>query len=132
MIPEVAKLLEGDGYTGQAAFEIAQKIADFERNLDHLRKFFQRQGGVAVEKAHQKDPHDLEIQSDPELVLEINEEVPDKKAQKILKDYNKLICNLKARQAKVDKRNEAESVDQADRYYRRAANQLIRKLKKST
>lgn len=132
MIPEVAKLLAGDGYYGQAAFEIAQKIADFERNLDHQRQLFQKQGGVAFEKFIQKDPDDLEIQSDLELVLEANEEVPDKTAQKILKDYNKLICSLQARQAKVDKRNEAESLDQADRYFRRAANQLIRQLKKST
>lgn len=133
-IPEIATLLKLEGYDSAYALELATKIVDFERNVAFQREHFLKKSselkdGESVQEIPLKYP---EMIDDLRMLEDAYEEQPDRSLAKLMQKYHTFINKVQAREEKRVARETVKAINHADRYYRRAANQLIRQLKNST
>ena len=129
---DVEDLLVAEGMAAAERHELARRIVEYERNTAFQRQLFLGQvvspapaNGVSVQM--QEDLQELADliefaggDDDPATLRFF-----ESQSRKIIKLHERIA----ARQRRVATREAAEALKSADRYHRRAANQLIKQLK---
>lgn len=129
--PLTTILEEGEGLSAPSARELARRIIDYERNVQYQREHFEmlRQGREPELVMDEFGAKSLEMSR---LIAygiksgEISKHDEDYDEYKTLADMYGFIGRYELRKAKREVR---ERVGHADRYLRRAANQLIKQLR---
>lgn len=133
MVPNVSDLLQKDGFSAEDARNLASLIMDYERNVANQRDLL-----IADQSMMPKEA------SLPEAALRdlaVAAKIGELRKQKVThlmgmdaplaREMQEFLEKTAARQAKVAQRDEVTVLKNADRYLRRAANQLIRELKRA-
>ncbi len=128
-IKTISELLVIEGIDPSKAFELAKKILDFERNLEHQRKrFLDLKEGKALQY---ETP--VGALTNVYLARALDQASANKKPifdDKLDKEIAKFFKSLAVREVKDARREAEREVRSADRHYRRAANQLTKCLQK--
>lgn len=130
-IPEIATLLKEDGLSLEVAHEIARRIVQYERNVAYQRERFIDQlankplGRVVTDEA--KESLDL-----AQMLAEartLGKVVIPGIDEKLSKELEQFFGRVGERQVKAATRDAELELKSADRYLRRAANQMIKQLR---
>ena len=131
-VSDVEVLLAAESLAAEVRHELARRIVEYERNVA-----FQRQvllGQVIIPAP--SDGSSAELQADLQeidVLMELAglEDDPEtlRFAQSQAHKFVKLHERIAAKQRRAAAREAAEALKSADRYHRRAANQLIKQLK---
>ena len=126
-LPAVEALLLRDGFESTQAQELELCILDYERNLQHLRDQFEwsEQAGLQLRDVAKAGAEHL---SSAQEVQDITAQIQMKLSRQEKSVLNGL-ANLYRRQAKDQIRKEEQALHSADRHYRRAVNQLLKRLR---
>lgn len=131
-VSDVKALLEADGLAAEARHELARRIVEYERNVA-----FQRQVllGEAINPAP-PDGNSAELQADLQEIEDLiefawveNRAAILRFAQSQARKFVKLHEKIAAKRHRAATRESKDALKSADRYHRRAANQLIKQLK---
>jgi hypothetical protein len=116
-------VLEGIDPTN--AFAVAEKILDFERNLEHQRKrFLDLKEGRGLEYETPIGAlTDVYVASVLDQASESKKPIFD---EKLDKEMAKFLRTLATKEVRDAKREAERDVRNADRHHRRSANQLIK------
>lgn len=130
-VADLQELLKREGLGSFETDELARRLIEFERNVDYQRQRFQ---GEVTGKA--REPIIPEVaKQDLEVAAQINALVDQKRTRllamdrPLARDIAKFLETTAARQVREANRDAAKELKNADRYLRRAANQLIKQLK---
>lgn len=124
----LTKLLILEGLDAAKAHELARKILDYERNLLHLRKKF----------LDSREGRGLDYQTPTGAILdiylagELDKAGKNKKPvfeEKLDQELAKFFRQIAIKEMKDAKRKAEMELRNTDRYFRRAANQLIKSLR---
>jgi hypothetical protein len=124
-IKTINDLLVLEGIDPTKAFELAKRILDFERNLEHQRKRF-------LDLKEGRGPqYETPIGglTDVYLARALDQASASKKPifdEKLDKEIAKFLRILAIKEVRDAKREAEREVRSADRHYRRSANQLIK------
>lgn len=111
-VADVEALLVAEGLADEVRHELARRIVEYERNVDYQRQRFLGEAIIpAPLSGLEGDPATLRV------------------GQQLARQFAKLHEQIASRQRRVIARETTESLKSADRYHRRAANQLIKQLK---
>lgn len=131
-VSDVEALLAADGLAAVACHELARRIVEYERNVAFQRQVFL---GQAINLAP-PDANSAALQADLQEIDDLIEfsgleDDPEtlRFAQSQARKFVKLHERIAAKQRRAAAREAAEALKSADRYHRRAANQLIKQLK---
>lgn len=126
-VSDVEALLAADGFAAVESHELARRIVEYERNVAYERQRFlhNRINAAPADLISAKTQGDLRGIGDwedtpPELSC---------LAESLSRKFVKLHEQIASRQRRVGARESTEALKRADRYHRRAANQLIKQLK---
>lgn len=130
-VSELEPILRSEGLNLAEARELARRLVEFERNVDYQRqRFLEAKSG---EPRKQIIPESAKM--DIELAGQIALLRGSKQTQQIgmdrplAREMQKFFEQVANRQIKQANRDVARELKNADRYLRRAANQLIKQLK---
>lgn len=131
-VGDVEALLAADGFAAEEGRELARRIVEYERNAQYQRQRFL---GEAINPAPAV-VISAELQADLQEIDDLMEfaELEDdaatlRFAQSQSLKLVKLHERIAARKKRINAREATEALKSADRYHRRAANQLIKQLK---
>ena len=127
--------LKGEGFDDTDLGPIAETILEFERNIAHQREIFaKRHAGDddgAGESCPPEDETALTDEIDEMLMIDERHGGPDEDERAWLIEAQKFMRRQQRLKHAKAKRDAVEEIVRADRYMRRAANQLIKALKAS-
>jgi len=127
--------LKGEGFDDTDLGRIAETILEFERNIAHQREIFAtRQAGDdegAGESGPPEDKAALSDEVDEMLMIDERHGGPDEDERAWLIEAQTFMRRQHRLQHARAKRDAVEEILRADRYMRRAANQLVKALKAS-
>ncbi len=131
-VSDVEGLLAKEGFMAPERHELALRIIEYERNMAFQRRQFM---GGAVNLAPANGVS-VRMQEDLQELADLIEFVDADDDPAVLRfaesDSRKIVAlheRIAAKQSRVAAREAADVVKSGDRYYRRAANQLIKQLK---
>jgi hypothetical protein len=130
-VADLEELLKSEGLGPIETLEIAGRLVEFERNIGYQRQRFQEE--VTGKARAQIIPEGAK--QDFEVAAQINTFAEQKRTQllgmdrPLARETAKFIEMTAARQVREANRDAAKELKNADRYLRRAANQLIKQLK---
>ena len=127
--------LKGESLSSADVRHVAEAIFEFERNIAHQREIFKTRHAGDDEGAGKS----IVIESEAALTYEIDESLiiderhggPGEDERAWLIEAQKFMRRQQRLQHARAKRNAVEEIVRADRYMRRAANQLVKALKSS-
>jgi hypothetical protein len=124
-IRTISDLLVLEGIDPTKAFAVAEKILDFERNLEHQRKrFLDLKEGRGLEYETPIGAiTDVYVASVLDQASESKKSIFD---EKLDKEMAKFLRTLATKEVRDAKREAERDVRNADRHHRRSANQLIK------
>ncbi len=128
-IRTISDLLVLEGIDSTKAYELANRILDFERNLEHQRKRFLE---IKEDKALQ---YEIPIGALTDVYVAgiLDKAIESKKLifdEKLDKEMAKFFRSLATKEVMDAKREAERDVRNADRHHRRSANQLIKCLER--
>lgn len=127
--------LKGEGLSGADVRRVAQVISEFERNIAHHREIFATRhadgGEGAGERCPPEDETALTDEIDEMLMIDERHGGPDEDERAWLIEAQKFMRRQQRLKHAKAKRDAVEEIVRADRYMRRAANQLVKALKVS-
>ena len=130
-IPEIAKLLKEEGLSLEVAQELARRIVQYERNVAYQRECFIDQlankplGRVVTDEAQESlDLAQMLIQA-----RTLGKVVIPGIDEKLSKEMEQFFGKVGERQVRAATRDAERELKSADRYLRRAANQMIKQLR---
>ena len=127
--------LKGESLSSAGSRRVAEAIFEFERNITHQREIFATRHAGEDECAGDSDP----LEADAALPDEIDEMLmidkryggPDEDERAWLIEAQTFMRRQQRLNHARARRDAAEAIVRADRYMRRAANQLVKALKSS-
>lgn len=130
-VSELELLLVSDGHNVAEARELARRLIEFERNVDYQRQRFLEELSGEPRKQIIPDAAKMDIEIAGQIALlrgskqthQIGMDRP------LAREMQKLFEQVANRQIRQANRDVARELKNADRYLRRAANQLIKQLK---
>lgn len=124
-------LLKTDGLNPSQANELAKKMLDYERNTNYQRNRLRAEmkGGAFKPVISQEAQNSLDISKQIELAFENKEAHEVGMDRQLARDTQKFFEKIANAEIRSGNRNAVQELKNADRYMRRAANQLIRQLK---
>jgi hypothetical protein len=127
--------LKGEGLSGAGSRSVAEAVFEFERNINHQREIFAtRHAGDdkgAGESIVLDNEAALSDEIDEMLMIDERHGVPGEDARAWLIEAQKFMKRQQRLNHARAKRDAIEEIVRADRYMRRAANQLVKALKAS-
>ena len=130
-VSELELLLRSEGHNAAEARELARRLVEFERNVDYQRQRFL--DGKSGEPRKQIIPdaakNDIEIASQIALLRGSKQTHQIGMDRPLAREMQKFFEQVANRQIKQANRDAVQELKNADRYLRRAANQLIKQLK---
>lgn len=130
-VPELELLLRSEGFGVAESRELARRLVEFERNVDYQRQRFLE--GIPGEPRKQIIPDaakkDIEVAGQIALLGGVRQTHRISMDPPLARDIQKYLEQSANRQIKKANRDTAQELKNADRYLRRAANQLIKHLK---
>lgn len=130
-VADLEGLLKSEGLGSSETHELAQRLVEFERNIDYQRQRFQEEVEGRPKKQVIPDgaKQDLEVAGQIALLRGQKQTHLLGMDRPLAREMQKFFEQTAARQVREASRDVAMEVKNADRYLRRAANQLIKKLK---
>lgn len=130
-VPDIALLLQAEGYDPFKANQLARKIAEYERNVAYQReRFLSSLSGVTPDPVV---PSSAQVNIDLALKLAKMRIFGSKGTQpfepKLSKQIERLFAKTAERQVRDANRDATQALKNADRHLRRAANQMIKQLR---
>ena len=124
-IKTINDLLVLEGIDPTKAFELAKRILDFERNLEHQRKRFLdlKEGRGSQYETPVGALTDVYLARALDQASASKKPIFDEKLDKEIAKFLRILAIKEVRDAKREAEREVRS---ADRHYRRSANQLIK------
>lgn len=130
-LPKLQEMLMADGHQQSQARDLAMFILDYERNVLYLQGLFKEQAGeISGAGLRLRDPadagdEDFESASKVHAILAESAHFLGRGERGQLKRMAKLF----ERAGKMNVRKETRQMNNTDRHYRRAANQLLKGLR---
>ena len=127
-VPEIAALLQVQGYTPEQSLAFAKCIVDFERNEQHQRDLMQLESDGWLPKL---DPASAAAEN--RQVIQIIDWQHKQHGLGLLGHLPPMLPQLRKLESQIAKRQThaaARRLDLGDRHYRRAANQLLKSLRR--
>lgn len=132
-VSDVEVLLAAESLAAEVRHELARRIVEYERNVEYERQRFlgKRINPAPADWVSEEAQGDLREIAD---LMEIDDEEGRPPAlsclaESLSRKFVKLHEQIASRQRRVSARESTEALKSADRYHRRAANQLIKQLK---
>ena len=131
-VSDVEALLAADGFAAEEGRELARRIVEYERNVEYQRQRFLGEAinpapAVVISAQLQADLQEIDD------LMEFAELEDDAATLRFAQSQSlklvKLHERIAARQNRINAREATDALKSADRYHRRAANQLIKQLK---
>lgn len=130
-VSELELLLLSEGHNVAEARELARRLVEFERNVDYQRQRFLE--GISGEPRKQIIPDvakkDIEVAGQIAFLRGSKQTHLLGMDKPLAREMQKFFEQVANRQIKQANRDAAHELKNADRYLRRAANQLIKQLK---
>lgn len=130
-VSELELLLRSDGHNVAEARELARRLVEFERNVDYQRQRFLE--GASGEPRKQVIPDaakkDIEVAAQIAFLRGSKQTHLLGMDRPLAREMQKFFEQVANRQIKQANRDALQELKNADRYLRRAANQLIKQLK---
>lgn len=126
-VSDVEALLATEGLAADVCHELARRIVEYERNAVFQRQLFL---GQAINLAP-LDGKSAVIQADVQEIAGLEDDPATLRvAQPLARRFVKLHERIAGGQRRSAAREGSDALKSADRYHRRAANQLIKELKR--
>lgn len=130
-VSELEPLLRSEGLGAGEARELARRLVEFERNVDYQRQRFLETKSGEPRKQIIPDAAKTDIEIAGQIALlrgskQTHQIGMDRPLAREVQKFFEQVANREIRQAN---RDVALEIKNADRYLRRAANQLIKQLK---
>lgn len=130
-VSELEPLLRSEGLNVAEAQELARRLVEFERNVDYQRQRFLEAKSGEPRKQIIPESAKMDIQIAGQIALlrgskQTQQIGMDRPLAREMQKFFEQVANRQIRQANLDVARELKN---ADRYLRRAANQLIKQLK---
>lgn len=130
-VSELEPLLRSEGLNVAEAQQLARRLVEFERNVDYQRQRFLEVKSGEPRKQIIPDAAKKDIEIAGQIALlrgrkQTQQIGMDRPLAREVQKFFEQVANLEIRQANRDALKELKN---ADRYLRRAANQLIKQLK---
>lgn len=131
-VQAIADFIEQEGIEQGAAQELAQRIVNYEINLEHQRKLFLQSPKLAkytdpMQLMQESFGNDVAILDDSVMQQEMLEGSINKQDLRLLKEMKKLMLRV----INIEQRQQAKALDlhNSMRYLKRSSNQLIKGFK---
>lgn len=127
-VPEIAALLQAEGYGPQEAQDAAKCIVDFERNERHQRELMRRHDNGWLPKLDPQSAGQQGFRGLNEIQWFMRQR--DATLSPSLKKMTQLLETMQLQQIKRDTQTAAHRLQCDERHHRRAANQLLKSLRR--
>lgn len=126
-VPQLAQLLAESGFNQAEAAELAQVIADYERNLVFQRaRFLDLQSGKSPEVVlSAQAQQDLDLANKLAHIQAQGQMAQLGLGKSLTREIEKFFRQTGARKARQDVKENKQNFDNAERYLRRAARKLV-------
>ena len=127
---DIASLLEGDGLSPTEALSLSRLILEYERNLQHQRTLFTH--SVAAQAGDLSKSAEMGVLFNSAEM--IGQELKREDRRQLAEDaqyaraFKAFFLDI-ARSIRTDRGNAVREIKSADRYLRRAANQMIKTIR---
>lgn len=129
-VSELELLLRTDGHNVAEARELARRLVEFERNVDYQRqRFLEAVGEPRKQIVSEAAKKDIEIAGQIAFLRGSKQTHLLGMDKPLAREMQKFFEQVANRQIKQANRDAVHELKNADRYLRRAANQLIKQLK---